>query len=207
MSPFLVKLWQALISGLSIGSIYALIAEGYYITFITTGALNFGQGEFLMIGPDHEDRWTCAAPVGDRLAGSRVAAPLPRPSTPVFRCEETRCRACRGSAASEEWSLETLISILASSSRSRLVARGNQSTSWPVRNPIAKIRLLGWRGASPRFRRHGKPIARDASMRFCNKWGKNSSAVTAETPALRVIYSRPANHVGSSPKGNPSESC
>lgn len=45
-----VKLWQALISGLSIGSIYALIAEGYYITYITTGALNFGQGEFLMVG-------------------------------------------------------------------------------------------------------------------------------------------------------------
>jgi branched-chain amino acid transport system permease protein len=50
MSPFFAKLWQALVSGLSIGSIYALIAEGYYITFITTGALNFGQGEFLMIG-------------------------------------------------------------------------------------------------------------------------------------------------------------
>src|SRR6185503_4229235 len=50
MGAFSVKLWQALVSGLSIGSIYALIAEGYYITFITTGALNFGQGEFLMIG-------------------------------------------------------------------------------------------------------------------------------------------------------------
>ncbi|MBV8095799.1 MAG: branched-chain amino acid ABC transporter permease [Acetobacteraceae bacterium] len=46
----LLKLWQALISGLSVGSIYALIAQGYYITYITTGALNFGQGEFLMIG-------------------------------------------------------------------------------------------------------------------------------------------------------------
>ena len=45
-----VKLWQALVSGLSVGSIYALIAEGYYITYITTGALNFGQGEFLMVG-------------------------------------------------------------------------------------------------------------------------------------------------------------
>ena len=45
-----VKLWQALVSGLSVGSIYALIAEGYYITYVTTGALNFGQGEFLMIG-------------------------------------------------------------------------------------------------------------------------------------------------------------
>jgi branched-chain amino acid transport system permease protein len=50
LSPFFAKLWQALVSGLSIGSIYALIAEGYYITFITTGAVNFGQGEFLMIG-------------------------------------------------------------------------------------------------------------------------------------------------------------
>ena len=50
MGTFLVKLWQAMVSGLSIGSIYALIAEGYYITFVTTGALNFGQGEFLMIG-------------------------------------------------------------------------------------------------------------------------------------------------------------
>lgn len=45
-----VKIWQALVSGLSVGSIYALIAQGYYITYITTGALNFGQGEFLMIG-------------------------------------------------------------------------------------------------------------------------------------------------------------
>ena len=50
MNALLVKLWQALVSGLSIGSIYALIAEGYYITFITTGTLNFGQGEFLMVG-------------------------------------------------------------------------------------------------------------------------------------------------------------
>jgi branched-subunit amino acid ABC-type transport system permease component len=32
---------QAVVSGLSIGSVYALIAQGYYVTFITTGALNF----------------------------------------------------------------------------------------------------------------------------------------------------------------------
>ncbi len=50
MESILIKIWQAVVSGLSIGSIYALIAQGYYITFITTGALNFGQGEFLMIG-------------------------------------------------------------------------------------------------------------------------------------------------------------
>ena len=50
MDPTLVKIWQAVVSGLSIGSIYALIAQGYYVTFITTATLNFGQGEFLMIG-------------------------------------------------------------------------------------------------------------------------------------------------------------
>ena len=50
MDTFFVKLWQAVVSGLSIGSVYALIAQGYYVTFITTGALNFGQGEFLMMG-------------------------------------------------------------------------------------------------------------------------------------------------------------
>jgi branched-chain amino acid transport system permease protein len=50
MDSLLIKIWQAIVSGLYNGSIYALIAQGYYITFITTGALNFGQGEFLMIG-------------------------------------------------------------------------------------------------------------------------------------------------------------
>ncbi len=44
------NIWQAVVSGLSIGSIYALIAQGYYVTYITTSTLNFGQGEFLMIG-------------------------------------------------------------------------------------------------------------------------------------------------------------
>jgi len=50
MEALFVKLWQALVSGLSVGSVYALIAQGYYVTFITTGTLNFGQGEFLMMG-------------------------------------------------------------------------------------------------------------------------------------------------------------
>lgn len=41
---------QAVLSGLVIGSIYALIAQGYYVTSITTGRINFGQGDFLMLG-------------------------------------------------------------------------------------------------------------------------------------------------------------
>lgn len=44
------QIWQAIISGLAQGSVYALIAQGFYLTWITTKTLNFGQGEFLMIG-------------------------------------------------------------------------------------------------------------------------------------------------------------
>ncbi|GAX89577.1 branched-chain amino acid ABC transporter permease [Effusibacillus lacus] len=41
---------QAIVSGLILGCIYALVAQGYYITHITTNTLNFGQGDFLMLG-------------------------------------------------------------------------------------------------------------------------------------------------------------
>jgi branched-chain amino acid transport system permease protein len=41
---------QAVVSGLVYGSIYALIAQGYFVTFSTTETLNFAQGDFLMIG-------------------------------------------------------------------------------------------------------------------------------------------------------------
>src|SRR5438105_6806861 len=39
-----------LINGLSNASIYALIAFGFSLTFITTETLNFAQGEFVMSG-------------------------------------------------------------------------------------------------------------------------------------------------------------
>ncbi len=41
---------QALISGLSNAAVYALIAFGFSLTFITTETLNFAQGEFVMLG-------------------------------------------------------------------------------------------------------------------------------------------------------------
>ncbi|MDY7578534.1 branched-chain amino acid ABC transporter permease [Herbaspirillum sp. RTI4] len=43
-------LLQLLISGISLGMIYAVIAFGYQLTFATSGTLNFGQGESLMLG-------------------------------------------------------------------------------------------------------------------------------------------------------------
>jgi branched-chain amino acid transport system permease protein len=47
---FLRILPQAIVSGVALGSVYALIAQGYYVTFTTTETVNFAQGEFLMVG-------------------------------------------------------------------------------------------------------------------------------------------------------------
>ena len=41
---------QALVSGLAIGDVYALIALSFSITFTTTRTLNFAQGEFIGVG-------------------------------------------------------------------------------------------------------------------------------------------------------------
>ena len=49
-TTFLQILPQALMSGVALGSVYALIAQGYYVTFTTTETVNFAQGEFLMVG-------------------------------------------------------------------------------------------------------------------------------------------------------------
>ncbi|WP_236692653.1 branched-chain amino acid ABC transporter permease [Aneurinibacillus tyrosinisolvens] len=45
-----LELLQAIINGLVYGSVYAIIAQGFYITYITTKTLNFGQGDFVMVG-------------------------------------------------------------------------------------------------------------------------------------------------------------
>ncbi|RJS61552.1 branched-chain amino acid ABC transporter permease [Bacillus sp. PK3_68] len=41
---------QLIFSGLTIGSIYALVAIGFVITYNITGVLNFAQGDFAMLG-------------------------------------------------------------------------------------------------------------------------------------------------------------
>ena len=41
---------QLIVSGISLGMIYAVIAFGYQLTFATSRTLNFGQGEALMLG-------------------------------------------------------------------------------------------------------------------------------------------------------------
>lgn len=43
-------LLQAILSGLAIGGVYALVALGFSITFTTTRTLNFAHGEFISFG-------------------------------------------------------------------------------------------------------------------------------------------------------------
>ncbi|HEX5640983.1 MAG TPA: branched-chain amino acid ABC transporter permease [Thermoleophilia bacterium] len=44
------QLLQVLVAGLKNGSIYALVALGFTIVYAATGAINFAQGEFFMLG-------------------------------------------------------------------------------------------------------------------------------------------------------------
>ncbi|MBN2125914.1 MAG: branched-chain amino acid ABC transporter permease [Deltaproteobacteria bacterium] len=41
---------QFMVSGLTIGSVYALIATGYYLIFISTHVINFAQGALVQLG-------------------------------------------------------------------------------------------------------------------------------------------------------------
>jgi branched-chain amino acid transport system permease protein len=40
---------QLVVGGLTMGSIYALVAKGLYITHLTTHRVNFGQGDYMMV--------------------------------------------------------------------------------------------------------------------------------------------------------------
>src|SRR5512142_1942162 len=41
---------QYCLSGITVGSVYAITAIGFNIIYSTTGIINFAQGEFLIIG-------------------------------------------------------------------------------------------------------------------------------------------------------------
>jgi branched-chain amino acid transport system permease protein len=106
----LVKIWQALVSGLSVGSVYALIAQGYYVTFVTTGALNFGQGEFLMIGALFG--LTCYVTLGAPYAIA-VAASIALLSVMGVGLERVAIRTTLRHALSLSWVLSTVaVSII-----------------------------------------------------------------------------------------------
>jgi branched-chain amino acid transport system permease protein len=46
-----INFWsQLLVTGISVGSIYAMVAIGFNIIYNATGIINFAQGEFVMLG-------------------------------------------------------------------------------------------------------------------------------------------------------------
>jgi len=46
----MATLLQVLLSGLAVGSLYALIALGYSLTFVVNGTVNMSQGQLVMLG-------------------------------------------------------------------------------------------------------------------------------------------------------------
>ena len=44
------QLLQYLITGLTVGSVYAMVAVGFNIIYNVTEIINFAQGEFVMLG-------------------------------------------------------------------------------------------------------------------------------------------------------------
>ena len=42
--------WQQVLNGLSLGSVYALVALGFVILWKSAEVLNFAQGDFMMVG-------------------------------------------------------------------------------------------------------------------------------------------------------------
>jgi branched-chain amino acid transport system permease protein len=45
-----ITIVQLIVSGMAMGAIYALVGEGFYVAFQTTKTINFGQGDFVMLG-------------------------------------------------------------------------------------------------------------------------------------------------------------
>ena len=54
-------LFQLLLTGIMVGSIYSLLALGFVLVYKATKVFNFAQGEFLMFGAYFG--WMCLGPV------------------------------------------------------------------------------------------------------------------------------------------------
>jgi branched-chain amino acid transport system permease protein len=46
----LPQIMQYGLSGITVGSVYAIVAVGFNIIYNTTGIINFAQGEFVIVG-------------------------------------------------------------------------------------------------------------------------------------------------------------
>ncbi len=63
---------QYLFSGITLGSIYAVVAVGFNLIYSTTGILNFAQGEFVMLGAMSAVTFSRYLPLPLAVAGAVV---------------------------------------------------------------------------------------------------------------------------------------
>jgi hypothetical protein len=91
---------ETLISGLSDGAIYGLIAMGMSITFYVTRVINFAHGQQLMvavmiIAEGSLAHWPLACPspppAGPRARPDAGARPVAGPAPPSRACSSTWC--------------------------------------------------------------------------------------------------------------------
>lgn len=71
------QLLQLFIAGVTVGSIYALIALGFVVIYNVTGVINFAQGEFAMLGALVAITLTSETGLFNRSMTVKLALPLP----------------------------------------------------------------------------------------------------------------------------------
>ena len=97
---------QQLVNGLTLGSLYALLALGYSIVYGVLGLLNFAQGEVYMVGA------FIGFGVLSGLGGpTALVMPVPHHASRCRSCSQERLRTATGEAgtsgAEGRWSRRT----------------------------------------------------------------------------------------------------
>ncbi len=87
----LAQIVQYCLSGITVGSVYAIVAIGFNIIYNTTGIINFAQGEFLIVGAmtaislshvSSRCRWRSLLAVADHDAAGRADRDRVHPAGP-----------------------------------------------------------------------------------------------------------------------------
>ena len=88
---------SALVSGLGLGSMYGLLALGFYITYAVSSTVNFAQGSSMMLGAVFAYSFAVTlglAAVGGGARGARAVRRLRPASSSGSRCGRS-CGAAR----------------------------------------------------------------------------------------------------------------
>src|SRR5512145_1752117 len=76
MPDMLERILQLLVSGLAVGSIYAMVAIGFNLIYSATGIINLAQGEFVMLGGMLAVTLAAVSPLPIAIAGAVIAVTI-----------------------------------------------------------------------------------------------------------------------------------